>query len=401
MDLSVFRSLRHRNYRLFFAGQFISVTGTWLQLTAMPWLVYRLTDSAFLLGMIGFLSQISILVLSPLAGAVADHTDKKRLIIATQILSMVQAFLLAWLALSGAIRLWHMIILAITLGIVNAFDMTARQSFVIEMVPKEDLMNAIGLNSLIFNGARLIGPAIAGIIIAAWGEGVCFLLNGFSFFAVIAALVAIRPFLRGAISSGDCTITQKMAAGYSYIRQSKRIGPILLLLSITGLVGMFPMTLMPVFVKEIFHRDASGLGLLMSSMGVGALAGTLVVASRKNMKGMERTIFYAAVNIGIAVIAFSFIRNMAAACALIAVAGYYIVTQMALSNTLIQMTTPDDIRGRVMGFFIMAFMGFAPLGSIAAGSMAHALGTPATVGLGGIISLGAAFILRKRILAHA
>jgi Arabinose efflux permease len=400
MKTNIFESLKYRNYRLFFAGQIVSVMGTWLQMTAMPWLVYRLTDSALLLGLIGFLSQIFILVLAPFAGTFADRYDKKKILLVTQSLAMVQALVLAILTLSGHIQAWHLIVLATSIGVINAFDMPARQAFVIEMVEREHLINAIGLNSLIFNSARLAGPAAAGILIAALGEGYCFLLNAVSFIAVLAALAFIHPAVRAPAAENE-PIGKRLAAGIEYLRGSKTVSAVLLLLAATGLVGIFPTILMPVFVRDVYHMDASGLGLFMSAMGVGALLATLNIAGKRSIEGVEKTIFVSAVNIGIAIIAFSMVRNVVPAMIILAFAGYYVVLQMGLTNTYIQMTTPDHLRGRVMGFFIMAFMGFAPIGSIAAGSLTHALSAPVTVALGGAVALFFALILKRRIFVNA
>lgn len=400
MKTNIFESLKYRNYRLFFAGQIVSVMGTWLQMTAMPWLVYRLTDSALLLGLIGFLSQIFILVLAPFAGTFADRYDKKKILLVTQSLAMLQALVLALLTLSGHIQAWHLIVLATSIGVINAFDMPARQSFVIEMVEREHLINAIGLNSLIFNSARLAGPAAAGILIAALGEGYCFLLNAVSFIAVLIALAFIRPITRVPAAENE-PIGKRLAAGIEYLRGSRTVSAVLLLLAATGLVGIFPTILMPVFVRDVYHMNASGLGLFMSAMGVGALLATLNIAGKRSIEGVEKTIFVSAVNIGIAIIAFSMVRHVVPAMLILAFAGYYVVLQMGLTNTYIQLTTPDHLRGRVMGFFIMAFMGFAPLGSIAAGFLTHALSAPATVALGGALALFSALILKGRIFVNA
>ena len=374
--------------------------GTWLQLTAMPWLVYRLTGSVLLLGTIGFLSQVFILALSPFAGAFADHLDKKKILLATQFLSMIQALLLAWLTLSGALKLWHIVILASALGILNAFDMPARQAFVMEMVNKDDLMNAIGLNSLLFNSARLMGPALAGILIASFGEGICFLVNGLSFIAVLAALFFIVP-VRRFVPGRTVPILRKFLSGLDYVKNTPRIAAVLVLLSVTGLVGVFQTILMPVFVKDIYRLDASGLGIFMSAMGIGALSGTLFIASRKTAAGIEKTICASSFALGVLIIAFSFIYNVVVACCILAVTGFFAVLQMGLTNTLIQITTPDEMRGRVMGFFIMAFMGFAPLGSISAGFLADRFSAPVTVAAGGTLAIIAFFALKGRILRES
>lgn len=394
-----FKSLRHKNYRLFFTGQLISVIGTWLQMTAMPWLVYRMTDSAFLLGLVAFLNQIFVLLLAPYAGAFADHYDKKKILTITQALGMLQALALAALTLTGTIELWHIIALASFAGLINAFDMPTRQSFLVQMVPKEDLMNAIGLNSLVFNGARLIGPAIAGLLIASVGEGLCFLVNGLSFTATITALACIVPASGGHSDNNDIPISEKFMVGIKYIRSSRKISYVLALLSVTGLTGMFPMVLMPVFVKDIYGLGASGLGLFMSAMGVGALAGTFMITSKKNSEGLNKTIITAAFGFGLTVICFAFIRFIPLTLAMIAAAGYFLVLQMGFSNTIVQLSVPDELRGRVMGFFIMAFMGFAPIGSFAAGLLAQQFSAPAAVAFGGAVTLLAALFLRKKVLS--
>ncbi|MFH1368958.1 MAG: MFS transporter [Elusimicrobiota bacterium] len=393
------KSFSQRNYRLFFFSGAVSLTGAWMQMTAMPWLVYRLTNSALILGLIGFLSQIFILLLSPVAGTIADHYDKKKLLTLTQTLAMVQALILAALVLSGTVRLWHIIVLATLLGLINAFDMPIRQSFVVQLVGRENLMNAIGLNSFLFNGARIVGPAIAGIIIAGAGEGMCFLINGLSFIAVIAALFFIKP-LPMRNSADNQGIFDKFISGFKYVRHSADILPLLVLLSITGLTGMFPMILMPVIIKDIFMMDASGLGLFMSAMGVGALIGTVKVASRKSMDRIKNSIFTAAVAFAALITAFAFVDFVPIALILLVAMGYFISTQMALTNTFVQMAVTDEMRGRVMGFFVTAFMGFAPIGSLFAGALAHSFGAPATMASGGVISVAAAFMLRKRIFKY-
>lgn len=395
----LFKSLKHKNFRLFFSGQLLSLMGTWLQLTAMPWYVYRLTNSPFLLGLTGFLGQIFILLVAPFAGTFADHFERKKLLLITQSLMMLQAFILAYLALSGRIQFWHIAVLAAFIGLVNAFDMPIRQSFVVQMVGKEDLMNAIGLNSFMFNSARVIGPAVAGLLIAATGEGMCFLLNGVSFLFVLTALFFIRPIVTERTDAHENKgILEKFVSGYKYVRAHKRINSLLMLLSITGLTGVFPMTLMPMVVRDIYKMNASGLGLLMGSLGIGALLGTVKVASRKNILDIEKTIFTSSVVFSILIAVFSFIKFLPLVILLLVAVGYCLVLQMAFTNSCIQMLVTDDMRGRVMGFFTTAFMGFAPLGSLAAGSLASRFGAQATMATGGVIAVGAAFLLKDRLL---
>lgn len=396
MNDSIFRSLRHRNFRLFFIGQAISVIGSWIQITAMPWFVYRITGSALLLGFVGFLSQIFMLVVSPFAGVVVDQYNRRKLVIITQTLAMFQAIILGVLAISGKIQVWHIIVLSSALGFVYAFDIPARQVYLVELVEKEDLMNAIALNSSIVNGARLVGPALAGILIAAVGEGFCFLINGISFLGVIASLFLITDIP----SSVDkkISISEKFYLGIKYIRESKGLFWIMIMISITALTTAFPGVLMPVFVKDIYKMDASGLGLLMSFMGLGALIGTVKIASKKDSGDLERYIMNAMLGTGFCVVVFAVSTNIFITILSLALLGYFTVIQFALSNTLIQLRIPDEMRGRVMGFFIMAFLGFVPLGSLAAGYLTHKLTAPVTVLLGGIIGILSSLLLRKKII---
>lgn len=399
--INIFKSLRHKNYRLFFFTQFVSVAGTWLQMTAMPWLVYKMTNSAFLLGLIAFLSQIFILLLAPIAGTIADQYDKKKLLMITQILSMLQALIIAALVLTGSVQLWHIIALSIFLSIVNAFDMPIRQSFIVQMVGKEDLMNAIGLNSFIFNSGRVIGPAIAGVLIATTGEGICFLLNGISFIAIIIALYYIKPeFHLNNRENGlqERGIFDRFILGYKYVRGSKQIFPLLVLLSITGMTGMFPMTLMPIIVKDIYKMGPSGLGFLLAAMGIGALLGTAYITLKRNTDNIVKTIYISASAFAVLITLFGLIESTPAAVILLVAIGYFLVLQMALTNTFVQLSVSDEMRGRVMGFFVMAFIGFAPIGSFLAGVFAHQFGAQASMAIGGVISIIAAIVLRKKIL---
>jgi len=369
-------------------------------MTAMPWFVYRLTHSAMLLGLVAFLSQIFLLIISPFAGTFADQYDKKKILTVTQSLAMVQALILAALTLTGTIHIWHIIVLAVFGGIINAFDMPTRQSFLVEMIEKKDLMNAIGLNSLVFNGARLVGPAIAGLLIASVGEGYCFLINGLSFIAIIIALNYIVPIRNVETGKKSVPLSEKFGAGLAYIRKSKKVAWILVLLSVTGLTGMFPMVLMPVFVKDIFKLGASGLGMFMSAMGVGALFGTYTIASKQSSQGLDKIIFNSALCFGVIIVMFSFVRNIPVTLVLIALAGYFLVLQMGLTNTFIQLSVPDELRGRVMGFFTTAFMGFGPIGSLIAGFIAHKISAPVSVAVGGVITLVSAVILRRKVLSN-
>lgn len=374
------------------------MTGSWIQITALPWLVYRLTNSAILLGLVGFLSQIFVLLFSAISGAVADHYSKRKLLIITQTLLMLQAVILAALTISGKIQISHIIILVTFIGIVFALDMPVRQAFLIEMVGREDLMNAIALNSAIVNASRLVGPAIAGILIAAVGEGYCFLINGISFIGVIIVLYLMKNISLNPVDKA-VSVTKKFFSGLKYVRSSKTISSILFLCAMTGLISAFPMVLMPVFVKDVFHLHSSGLGIFMSAIGVGAILGTVKVATRKSTEGLERLIVHSAVGFGLGVVAFSLSKNIFFAVLFLILSGYFMILQMASSNTLIQLITSDNMRGRVMGFFTMAFMGFAPIGCLVSGFIAHKISAPLTVVIGGLLSVVITIIVEKKIFA--
>lgn len=391
----LFRALRHRNYRLFFCGQSISLVGTWMQTIAASWLVYRLTHSAFLLGIAGFFGQIPIPIFAPFAGVLADRWDRRRVLLVTQTLAMLQALILAFLVLAGNIAVWQIIALAVFLGLVSAFDMPVRQAFVVEMVEeREDLVNAIALNSSIVNAARLIGPSIAGILIAAVGEGMCFLLNGISYLAVIFALMAMK-IAQKKPSGQNSNILQELKEGAAYVFGLASIRRILLFLSLVSLVGMSFTVLIPVFAKEILGAGPAALGFLMGAVGVGALGGTLFLAWHKDIYGLEKEIFLAVGIFGLGLVIFSFSRILWLSLLLMFIIGFGIMVQIAASNTLLQFLTSDDKRGRVMSFYTMAFMGMAPFGSLLAGGLASKIGSPHTVLLSGIFCIAAAFFFKK------
>jgi MFS family permease len=393
---TIFRSLQYRNYRLFFSGQSISLIGTWMQRIAMPWLVYHMTGSALLLGIVSFAGQIPSFLLSPLAGVLTDRLNRYRVLLVTQILSMIQAFILAWLSLSGAIQIWEIVVLSIILGCINAFDVPSRHSFVIDMVgKKEDLGNAIALNSLMFNGARLIGPSIAGIILASAGEGVCFLLNALSFIFVVASLLMMKLKTRE-IKRRDSIMLKDLREGLDYTFGFPPIKHLILLLGIVSLMGMSYSVLMPVFAKEILHGDSHTYGFLMGAAGFGALTGALFLASRKTVLTLGRIVPGAAILFGTGLIIMSVSRSFILSLVLMVFIGLGMMMQAASSNTILQTITDDDKRGRVMSFYTMAVMGTAPFGSLLAGAMAKVIGTPWTMFSGGIATiLGALFFLRK------
>jgi len=389
------RSLRHRNFKLFFSGQIISLIGTWMQTIAEAWLVYRLTGSSVLLGVVGFAGQIPIFILSPLGGLAADRWNRHRIVIGTQAASMILALILAILTLSHLIKTWEIIVLASLLGAVNAFDIPARQSFLIEMVEREDLMNAIALNSSMFNGARVIGPAIAGILVARIGEGWCFFANGVSYIAVIIGLMMMKLPAYRPVSFGTSPY-EHIAEGFRYV---KRTTPILALITLIGIVSLVAVpfsVLMPIFADRILHRGAHGLGILMGASGVGALLGALTLASRRGVSGLGRVVGMSAMAFGISLIFFSFSKVFWLSVVLLIPVGYAVMLQMSSSNTLIQAMVPDELRGRAMAMYTMMFMGMAPIGSLLSGIFADRIGAPWTVALGGAGAIvGAIFFLRR------
>jgi MFS family permease len=384
------RALRHRNFQLFFSGQLISLIGTWMQSVAQSWLVYRLTGSALLLGSVGFASQIPVFLFSPLGGITADRVNRRSIVITTQISAMVLAFILAVLTLSHRIQVWHVFVLASLLGIVNAFDIPSRQSFLVEMVGKEDLMNAIALNSSMFNGARVIGPAIAGILVARIGEGWCFFGNAVSYIAVIVGLLLMK--VHSPARTLSASPFEHMMEGFRFVEKTAPIRALLILLGIVSLVGMPYVVLMPIFADQILHGGARGLGILMGATGVGALLGALTLAFREGVKGLGRWVAWCCAGFGASLVIFSLSHRFWISVILLLPVGYTMMLQMACSNTLIQVMVPDALRGRVMAVYSMMFMGMAPIGALLGGALADHLGAPLTVAIGGGASLfGAAW----------
>jgi MFS family permease len=383
----VMRSLRHRNYRLFFGGQGISLVGTWMQQIALGWLVYRLTDSAFLLGLVSFAGQIPTFILASFAGVLADRYNRHKIIIITQSLAMIQAAILAVLTLTNTIQIWHIISLSIFIGIVNAFDMPTRQSFVIDLVDdKSDLPNAIALNSSMFNAARLVGPTIAGILISILGEGFCFLINAVSYIAVIIALLMMHIVPKmGTIKKEK--VLRGLKEGLKYAYNFKPIRVLLLFLGLVSLTGIPYTVLMPIFARDILKGNANTLGFLFGAVGIGALIGAIYLASRKTVLGLGRWIAVASGIFAIALILFSLSENLILSLVLMLFSGFGMMVHMASTNTLLQTLVDDDKRGRIMSLYVMAFMGTAPLGSLIAGTLASKFGAPYTILSGGIICL--------------
>jgi MFS family permease len=376
------RALHHRNFQLFFSGQLISLIGTWMQTVAQSWLVYRLTNSALLLGCVGFASQFPVFLVAPIGGITADRVNRQRLVIATQIASMILAGILAWLTLTGRVQVWHIFVLAALLGVVNAFDIPGRQSFLIDMVGKEDLMNAIALNSSMFNGARVIGPAIAGILVSKIGEGWCFAANSISYIAVIVGLLLMHVHCAPRISKHSPI--EDIVEGFRWANHTRIIRALLLLIGLVSLVGMPYTVLMPVFADQILHGGARGLGILMGATGVGALFGALTLAARTGIKGLGRWIAFACGSFGVSLCLFAFSHSFWLSVVLLLPAGYSMMLQMACSNTLVQTMVPDQLRGRVMALYSMMFMGMAPVGAFLGGALAHHVGAPVTVAVGGV-----------------
>jgi len=383
---STIRALRHRNYRLFFIGQLISLIGSWMQTVAQSWLVYRLTGSSALLGSVNFASQIPIFLLSPLGGAVADRYSRHRIVIATQIASMLLAAILAALALSGAVRVWQIFVLSSLLGIVNAFDIPARQAFLVEMTNREDLMNAIALNSSAFNGARIAGPAIAGILVSLVGEGWCFFANAVSYIAVIAGLLMMQVTPRKAPRI-TASAVRHVIEGFRFVADTAPIRALLLLVGLSSLAGMPYSVLMPIFADRILNAGPQGLGILMGISGIGALMAALILASRHTVRGLGRWVALAAGVFSVTLIVFAYSRNFWLTAALLVPIGFSVMIQLGSSNTLIQSMTPDHLRGRVLAAYSMMMMGMAPIGALLSGVLAERIGAPATVA-GGAVACG-------------
>ncbi len=382
------RALRHRNFQLFFSGQLISLIGTWMQSVAQAWLVYRLTGSALLLGSVGFASQVPVFLFSPLGGIAADRFNRRHIVISTQVAAMLLAFVLAVLTLLGKIQVWHVFVLASLLGIVNAFDIPGRQSFLVDMVGKGDLMNAIALNSSMFNGARVLGPAIAGILVSRIGEGWCFFANAVSYIAVIIGLLLMRVHSPGRASMASPF--EHMMEGFRFVNEKAPIRALLMLLGLVSLVGMPYAVLMPIFADQILHGGARGLGVLMGAAGVGALLGALTLAFRQGVKGLGRWVAWCCAGFGASLILFSFSHTFWLSVVLLLPVGYFVMLQMSSSNTLIQVMVPDSLRGRVMAVYSMMFMGMAPIGALLGGALAERLGAPVTVAIGGVACMAGA-----------
>lgn len=392
------RALQHRNYRLFFGGQTASLVGTWITRVATSWLVYRLTGSELLLGLVGFCGQIPTLLLAPIAGVLVDRWPRHRILLITQILSMVQSFVLGGLTFAGVIQVWHVLVLQIAQGIINAFDTPARQTFVIEMVEdRADLPNAIALNSSMVNGSRVIGPSIGGAIIAAVGEAWCFIIDGISYLFVIASLLAMRLSPTPKRAEAGTDLLTELRTGFAYVSGSVPIRTALTLLAIVSMMGMPYTVLMPVIASTVLHGGPSTLGWLMTATGVGALGGTVYLASRTSVVGLGRVISASTLLFGVSLIAFSASRTLWLSLVLLPFVGLGFMVQMAATNTILQTIVEDRFRGRVMAFYTMAFLGTAPFGSLLAGVLADRLGAARTIALGGAVCAVAAVWFHSKL----
>lgn len=393
-----FRAMQHRNFQLFIAGQLISLIGTWMQTTAQLWLVYRLTNSAALLGVFGFASQVPMLFLSSLGGYVGDHYDRRRSVIATQTASMILAFVLAAFELTHRTDKWELIIIAFLVGIVNAFDVPIRQAFFVQMVGKEDLPNAIALNSSIFNGARAVGPAIAGFAIVRIGEGWCFFLNGLSFLAVIVALQMMRIERTETRPSKDSPL-KSFVQGFHFAMSDMPVRSALLLLSVLSLFGLQYAVFMPIFAQDILKGGAHTLGLLMSSAGVGAVLGALHFAAPTHYRGLARWIAATSSTCAVCLIIFSQAKVFWLCAVVLLVVGFAATSQMVATNTLIQNRVPDELRSRVMAVYATMFMGVQPIGALIAGGVAKRIGAPYTLTLfGSLVLLGSLLFLFRVVM---
>jgi MFS family permease len=394
----MFRALKYRNYRLFVGGQSLSLIGTWIQMVAVTWLVYKISNSAFMLGVVGFSGQIPLFIIAPFAGVIADRWDKKKILLITQSMALVQALVLSVLVFMGIIKIWHLVALSIFLGIINAFDMPIRQAFVVEMLDnrKQDLNNAIALNSSMVNGARLIGPSIAGILIATVGDGWCFAINCISYLAVIISLLRMK-IIRIPAKKSQHRVFEQLKEGFRYTFGFMPIKYLILLLAIVGLIGT-PLTLLaPVFAKDFLHGNASTFGFLMSAYGTGALVGAIYLLNKKNVLGLGKLIAFAVFVYAGGMIAFALSRFLWLSIIIMMFSGMGMMLHVASTNTLLQTIAEENKRGRVMSFYAMAFRGMAPFGSLISGSLAGLIGAPVTLILGGAGCLAAVSMYFKKL----
>lgn len=394
------KALFYRNYRLFMAGQTLSLVGTWIQRMAMMWLVYQLTHSAFLLGVVGFCEQVPIFIIAPFAGVYADRWDKHKALCRIEALAMIQAFILGLLTLFNVVQIWHIIVLSLCLGIINAFEVPMRQSFVVEMVDRdrEALPNAIALNSTVFNLSRLIGPSVAGILISAVGEGWCFMANAFSYSLVLTSLLLMRIPKSVIQKNAEVDILKKLKEGVQYVKRNNLMRSLLILLAIVSFTNASLRTLAPVFAKDVLHGDAHTLGFLMSAAGIGAITGALFLTKRKTTALLKKIVSFTGILLGVGMVCFAISRSLTLSLIFIAIAGLAQMMHTACTNTLLQLYVDDDKRGRVMSFYTVCLQGTMPFGSLLAGVIAGITGGPlAVVCMGVICFLGTLFLREKNI----
>ncbi len=389
---NMFRALRHHDFRLYAAGMAVSLAGTWMQNMAQAWLVYRLTRSEWMLGLTWFCASLPVLILSPIAGALADRLPRRRIVMATQVAGMVQAAILAALTLSGRIEIWHILALALLLGVSTAFDIPSRQSMFIHLVGRDDLLNAISLNSATFNMARIIGPSLGGFIVARWGEGPCFLLNSVSYVAVIIALAFMR--VREQPRVEPESPAESLKAGIDFVRRTPEAFALLALCGLISIAASPGSTLAPVFAEGIFEKGAQGLGLLSAGMGAGAILGTLSLARRRGARGLPRVILGSTTTLAVALGIYGASPSFWLCLAMMPVIGMSVMRHSASANTTLQMSIPDSYRGRVMGLYSMMVIGMTPIGSLLSGALAEAIGSRATMIVGAVGCLGAAALAR-------
>ncbi len=389
----VLRALRSPNYRLYFTGQGVSLIGTWMQNVALSWLVYRLTKSSFLLGVVGFISQIPMMLLTPVTGVLADRWNRFKIMVIVQTVLMILALVLALLVFTHWISIWHIIVLGLIIGAANALDAPTRHSFVVDLVERrEDLSNAIALNSVMFNSARLIGPSIAGLIIAWIGEGSCFLLNAASFLAVIWALLDMKIPKQQAAANPNASILTELKEGFLYTFGAKPIRYMVLHFAFVALVGMSFTVLLPVLATEVLHGGPSSLGFLLGAMGIGALIGSLMMAARKGIEGLWKIAAVSSTVFGLGLMLLSTSRHLLLSLLIMVLTGMGMITIMTASNIFMQASTEDGKRARVMSFYLLAFFGTVPSGNLLTGSLAHMIGVQHTILLGGILSLIGSFV---------
>ncbi len=394
---ATFRALRHRNFRLFLFGQLVSLTGSWMQSLAQSWLVWRLSESAFLLGLVGFCQMGPVLVLGLVGGLAADRYDRHRIVLLTQAAALLQAGLLAGLTLTHLVTVPSVLALALLLGVINAFDMPGRQSLLVQLVAREDLPNGIALNSSVFNGTRIVGPAIAGFVVGHWGEGACFAINAASYVAVLGALLAMRVERRPP-SAGPARPWAQLKAGFAYASATPHVRLLLLLMAACGAFGISYLSFLPAVAGGVLKSDARGLGILMACAGGGALAAALVLARRRDLRGLRTGVPVCAAAFGALLVSFAFSRSFALSALLVAALGFAMMAQMAGTNTLLQSLVPDELRGRLMSLYTMTVVGTSPVGALVMGRASSWVGLPAVLAAGGVVVLlsGLALILPLR-----